>query len=111
VAGLRKLRADRQVDLYSKLVDLFRIGSADSLAQLHAALEAGDLKAAGAICHKLTSSAANVGALTFAQHVRELGRLCNAGDKAHAQQLHDRLQAAHPALIEELMCLRLRASA
>ncbi len=111
VAGLRKLRAGSQADLYAKLVDLFRTGSAESLAQMGAALEAGDLKTAGAVCHKLTSSAANVGALIFAKQVRELGQLCNAGDKACGWTLYQSLQAAHPALIEELMDLRLRETA
>ncbi len=36
-------------------------------AQLEAALERDDLPAAAAVCHKLASSAANVGALVYAQ--------------------------------------------
>jgi HPt (histidine-containing phosphotransfer) domain-containing protein len=100
-----------QGDLYSKLVDLFQIGSSESLGQLRAALEAGDLKAAGAVSHKLASSAANVGASSFAKDVRHLEQLCGAGDTAAAQSLYERLYAAYPALIEELLSLRLRASA
>jgi signal transduction histidine kinase/CheY-like chemotaxis protein/HPt (histidine-containing phosphotransfer) domain-containing protein len=111
VARLRNLRGSGQGDLYSKLVDLFQAGSSDSLTQLQAALEAGDLKAAGAVCHKLASSAANVGALSFAKDVRQLETLCIAGDAARAQSLYDRLCAAQPALIEEMLSLRLRATA
>jgi HPt (histidine-containing phosphotransfer) domain-containing protein len=111
VAGLRNLRARGNDDLYSKLVHLFRAASADAVAQLRSALEVDDLKAASAVCHKLASSAANVGALAFARDVRQLGKLCDENDKARAQHLCDRLAAAHPALLEELMRLQLRESA
>jgi len=111
VATLRRLRSDERVDLYSKLVELFQAGSAPALAQLAATLDAADLVAAAAICHKLGSSAANVGANAFARDVRELERLCAAGEAQRARELHERLAAAYPALIEELSAQRLRASA
>jgi CheY-like chemotaxis protein/HPt (histidine-containing phosphotransfer) domain-containing protein len=111
VASLRNLRSGKQVDLYSKLVDLFRVASSKSLAELHAALMISDFKAASAICHKLASSAANVGALVFAKDVRLLSQMCIAGDVVAAQQLHDDLETAHPVLLEELKRLQLRESA
>ena len=111
VAGLRSLRASGHADLYSKLVELFRAGSADALAGLREALERADLKAAGAICHKLSSSAANVGARAFARDVRQLEQSCEQGDHARARRLCDRLTAAHPRLIEALMAHQLRATA
>jgi signal transduction histidine kinase/ligand-binding sensor domain-containing protein/CheY-like chemotaxis protein/HPt (histidine-containing phosphotransfer) domain-containing protein len=111
VTSLRRLRGDGQGDLYSKLVDLFQAGSSQTLAQLAATLEAADLIAAAAVCHKLAASAANVGASAFARDVRELERLCTAGEARGARELYGRLEAAHPALIEELSALRLRASA
>ena len=111
VATLRRLRSDERVDLYSQLVELFQAGSAPALAQLAAALDAADLVAAAAICHKFGSSAANVGANAFARDVRELERLCAAGEAQRARELYERLAAAYPALIEELSAQRLRASA
>jgi CheY-like chemotaxis protein/nitrogen-specific signal transduction histidine kinase len=111
VSALRKLRGDKQSDLYSKLVGLFRSGSTDALGQLRAAVAAGDLKAAAAICHKLSSSAANVGALAYAQKVRQLERLCLAGERTQALELHDTLQAAHASLIDALLGMSLRATA
>jgi two-component system sensor histidine kinase/response regulator len=111
VAGLRQLRSGGHGDLYSKLVDLFRAGSLDALAQIRTSLIGGDLKQAGTVCHKLTSSAANVGALAFANDVRRLGQLCLTGDATRAQRLHATLQAVHPALIEELTRVQLQASA
>src|SRR5256885_8407598 len=42
--------------------------------------------AAAAICHKLGSSAANVGANAFARDVRELERLCAAGEAQRARE-------------------------
>jgi signal transduction histidine kinase/ligand-binding sensor domain-containing protein/CheY-like chemotaxis protein/HPt (histidine-containing phosphotransfer) domain-containing protein len=111
VARLKNLRGGGQGDLYSRLVDLFQTGSSDSLRQLQAALEAQDLKAAAAVSHKLASSAANVGALSFAKDVRQLEQLCIAGEAVRAQFLYDRLSAAQPPLIEELLSLRLQESA
>jgi signal transduction histidine kinase/ligand-binding sensor domain-containing protein/CheY-like chemotaxis protein/HPt (histidine-containing phosphotransfer) domain-containing protein len=111
VAGLRNLRAGAHIDLYSKLVDLFRAGSTDAIAQIKAGLDTDDLRAAGGVCHKLASSAANVGALAFARDVRRLEKICNEGDKPRARRLCDRLAAAHPALLQELIRLQLRASA
>jgi CheY-like chemotaxis protein len=111
VASLRRLRGDERTDLYSKLVDLFQAGSAQALAQLAATLDAADLIAAAAVCHKFASSAANVGASAFARDVRELERLCAAGEAQRARELYERLAAAHPLLIEELSAHRLRASA
>jgi CheY-like chemotaxis protein len=111
VTKLRNLRAGKHADLYSKLVDLFRMGSSTSMTELRRALAGGDFDAASNVCHKLASSAANVGALAFAQDVRLLGQMCKAGDAARAGELHDRLEAAHPALLEELMRLQCRESA
>jgi len=111
VSALRNLRAGKHADLYSKLVDLFRVGSAKSLTELRGALAAGDLKAAGSVCHKLASSAANVGASSFAKEVRRLGTMCSEGNVAGAEELQGGLEAAHPMLMDVLMRVQLRESA
>jgi HPt (histidine-containing phosphotransfer) domain-containing protein len=111
VASLRKLRANTHADLYTKLVELFRSGSAESLAQLNAALAATDLTAAAAICHKLASSAANVGALAYGRELRRLEQLCSSGNHAKALAVNEMIQAAHPPLMQALLGLTLRAVA
>jgi CheY-like chemotaxis protein/HPt (histidine-containing phosphotransfer) domain-containing protein len=111
VSALRNLRAGKHADLYSKLVDLFRVGSLKSLTELHGALAAGDLMTAGSVCHKLASSAANVGALAFAKEVRRLGTICREGNADGAEELKDSLEAAHPMLMDALMRVQLRESA
>jgi signal transduction histidine kinase/ligand-binding sensor domain-containing protein/CheY-like chemotaxis protein/HPt (histidine-containing phosphotransfer) domain-containing protein len=111
VGALRKLRADQHADLYSKLVGLFQSSSVDSLGQLRAAFASSDLPAAAAICHKLSASAANVGALAYANQVRVLERLCIADERTKALALHGTLQVAHAPLIEALLGLTLKASA
>src|SRR5207237_265835 len=93
------------------IVELSAVCCAQSLAQLARALESSARAAAAAVCHKLASSAANVGAGAFARDVRQLERLCKAGDTPAARELSQRLAAAHPALIAELSAMRLRASA
>jgi signal transduction histidine kinase/ligand-binding sensor domain-containing protein/CheY-like chemotaxis protein len=111
VAKLRNLRTGRQRDLYSTLVELFTTSSKSAMAQLQATLAVGDFVAAAAVCHKLSSSAANVGALAFASDVRRLGQRCVAADGANAQPLYAALERAYPALLEELMQLQLRETA
>jgi CheY-like chemotaxis protein len=110
VDKLRKLRTGQQSDLYTTLVELFRVGSKRSLAELRTAMADGDLRAAAAVCHKLASSAANVGALAFADDVRRLGRLCTDADEPHARRLYRALERAHPDLLETLTRLRLAAT-
>ena len=111
VAALRQLGSGKQADLYSKLVDLFRTSSTQSLAALMNALEQDDLPAAAAVCHKLASAAANVGALAYAQRVRELEQLALAGERARAAELGDALSEAHLSLLDALQSQRLRATA
>jgi CheY-like chemotaxis protein/HPt (histidine-containing phosphotransfer) domain-containing protein len=111
VSTLRNLRAGKHADLYSKLVDLFRVGSAKALTELRGALAAGDLKTAGSVCHKLASSAANVGALAFAKEVRRLGNMCGEDNLAGAEELTGSLETAHPMLMDALMRLQLRETA
>ncbi len=111
VARLQSLRRSGTANLYSELVDLFRSSSTAAIAELEAALRCDDLAAARAVCHKLAASTANVGALSFARDLRQLERLCTAGDLAAALILSQRLSAAHPALLEELLRFQHRASA
>ena len=111
VAALRQLGVGKQVDLYSKLVDLFCTSSTQSLVDLDAALAADDLPAAAAVCHKLAAAAANVGALAFSQRVRELERFALAGECEAARELCAALGAAYSPLVAALHGQRLRATA
>ena len=69
------------------------------------------IASAGAVCHKLASSAANVGALVFASHVRQLEKSCNERDAARAVALYRVIRGAHRPLLEALTRLELRVSA
>ena len=95
-------------DLYGRLVELFESGSSRALVELRTALERGHFEDAATVSHKFASSAANVGALTYAQSVRELERLCRAGDAGHALGLYLRLRSAHPPLMGILQGKRLK---
>jgi signal transduction histidine kinase/ligand-binding sensor domain-containing protein/CheY-like chemotaxis protein/HPt (histidine-containing phosphotransfer) domain-containing protein len=111
VVRLRGVGAAGRRDLYSRLIELFRAGSSTALGELQATLRGGDLTGARATCHKLKSSAANVGALAFSEDVRRLEQLCSAGNAAGAWSAFERLRSAHPALISELTALERRQSA
>jgi HPt (histidine-containing phosphotransfer) domain-containing protein len=111
VVRLRGAGAPGRPSLYSRLVELFRAGSSVALEELQAALRGGDLTAARATCHKLKSSAANVGAMAFSEDVRRLEQLCAAGNVSAAWSAFERLRSAHPALLSELTALERRESA
>ncbi len=112
VVQLRGVTAPgRGTDLYTRLSELFRTGSAIALGELQSALQDNDLTAARAICHKLKSSAANVGAMAFSGDVRRLEKLCAAGDSAQARSALERLRSAHPALVAELTGLERKETA
>jgi CheY-like chemotaxis protein len=102
VRRLQNLRSSGPADLYPKLVNLFGTSSTASMEQLAIALRASDLSIAAAVCHKLASSAANVGAPAFGHKVRELEKLCAAGDATQALSLYNRLAGVLPALLSEL---------
>jgi len=111
VARLGNLRGSGQSNLFARLVDLFQAGSAEAMEQLRAAFETCDLTKGAAVCHKLASSAANVGAISFANDIRHLEHLCAAGEAAAARPLFEKVWTVYPALIEELSSLRLKVSA
>ena len=111
VMRLRGAGAPGRPNLYSRLVELFRTGSSAALDELQAALRGGDLTAARATCHKLKSSAANVGAMAFSEDVRRLEQLCAAGNVSAALSTFERLRSVHPALVAELTALERRESA
>jgi signal transduction histidine kinase/CheY-like chemotaxis protein/HPt (histidine-containing phosphotransfer) domain-containing protein len=111
VAALRKLNTGKHADLYSELVELFAGSLTQSLAELDAALTRDDLRAAAAVCHKLASAAANVGAMAYAQRVKELERHALAGERAPARAASDALHAAQGSLLDTLQSHCLRATA
>jgi signal transduction histidine kinase/ligand-binding sensor domain-containing protein/CheY-like chemotaxis protein/HPt (histidine-containing phosphotransfer) domain-containing protein len=111
VVRLRGSGAAGRPNLYARLVELFRVGSTTALGELEVAIRGGNLTAARATCHKLKSSAANVGAIAFSEDVRRLEQVCAGGDATAAWSAFERLRSAHPALIAELMGLEHRESA
>jgi HPt (histidine-containing phosphotransfer) domain-containing protein len=111
VMSLREIPGSGRVDLYARIVAIFRQSSVEALAQIGASLAAEDLATARAISHKIKSGAANVGALEFSKLLAELEQACRVGDGARAQALYMSLTVAHPQLIAELADSTLRASA
>jgi CheY-like chemotaxis protein/HPt (histidine-containing phosphotransfer) domain-containing protein len=108
VVRLRGSGARGRTSLYARLVELFRVGSTAAIDELDAALRRGDLAAARATCHKLKSSAANVGAIAFSEDVRRLEQLCAGAAAPAAWSAFERLRSAHPALLAELTGLEQR---
>lgn len=111
VASLRALPVRDKGDLYTRLVHLFRTTAAAGLVGLRAALTQRDLEAAGAVCHKLKSSADNVGAGIFAAGLRKLEQRCKAGDIEAGMRELESLEAAFPVLLVELQGFTLQESA
>ncbi len=99
---LRRLGSGKPSNLHSRLIELFSKGSAESMTELDAAFQGNDYKAAAAVCHKLASSASNVGAAVFGNEARRLERFCLANDSENARALFERLRAAHEPLLDAL---------
>ncbi len=102
IAQLRSLPASGSANLFVKLVGLFEASSTETLSQLQTALQMPAAGRAAALCHKLKSSAGNLGAVAFAQEVGRIEKLCVEGNLARARELLAGLQVAHPTLLAEL---------
>ena len=102
VAQLRRMPTGGSIDLYSRLVGIFAGASAEALAQLRAALDSSSAGQAASICHKLKSSAANIGALAFARQLGQLEQVCRHGEIGDARDLFGPLERALPRLVAEL---------
>jgi HPt (histidine-containing phosphotransfer) domain-containing protein len=102
IAELRSLPARDAANLFVKLVGLFAGSSTATLSQLQTALQTSAAGQAAAICHRLKSTAGNIGAVAFAHEVGRIEKLCVEGDLARARDLFAGLQAAHPTLLAEL---------
>jgi CheY-like chemotaxis protein/HPt (histidine-containing phosphotransfer) domain-containing protein len=109
VAGIRNINSGKGADLYARLAELFRSSSSSEISSLRAALDAGDLVHASRICHRLKSSAANIGAIALSKAVRELEQLCVDKDAGAATHLYETVAAAYPALLETLHRVQMRA--
>jgi len=108
VSAVAHLKADAADQLYAELVELFAKSSKNTLTQLDEAMTRRDVERVAALCHKLRSSAANVGALVFSNHVKLLGECALAGESARMQGLYQDIHAAYPGLIAELSRVSLK---
>ncbi|HYP81668.1 MAG TPA: response regulator, partial [Steroidobacteraceae bacterium] len=97
--------------LFQKLVGLFATSSRPLVSALAAAVAERRFDAAAGICHRLKSSAANVGAMAWSAAMRELEQQCRAGDGEAAQATCLRIVQAHAPLLDALQGFRWAASA
>ncbi|HYP81620.1 MAG TPA: Hpt domain-containing protein, partial [Steroidobacteraceae bacterium] len=97
--------------LFQKLVGLFATSSRPLVSALAAAVAERRFDAAAAICHRLKSSAANVGAMAWSAALRELEQQCRSGDGEAAQDTCLRIVQAHGPLLDALHGFRWAASA
>ena len=94
---LKVLVGDDEATIREFLHD-FRLSAAKIAAELRAACAAGEAAAAGALAHKLKSSARSVGALT-------LGELCSAMEQAGNAGDSRTLTELLPGFEQELACV------
>jgi PAS domain S-box-containing protein len=85
-------------DKMSKYAFRFLDSAGAALAELDAALVAGELAQAGALAHRLKSSARAVGALRFADTCSRLEQVSEEGTLEQARSLAARLRALHARL-------------
>jgi HPt (histidine-containing phosphotransfer) domain-containing protein len=81
-----------------KFAFLFLDSTREGLAEIDAALAAGDLVRAGEVAHRIKSSARAVGAASFGDLCQELEGQHDSGTPAAARALAARLRALHGRL-------------
>jgi len=97
--------------LFQKLVGLFETSSRPLMGTLAVAVAERRFDDAAAICHRLKSSAANVGAMAFSAALRGLEQQCRARDFEAAQAECRQLVAAHEPLLAALRSFKWAATA
>ena len=110
VAHLRRPRPGGE-PLYCRLVALYRSGSEKSMQELDEALRSGELAAAAGVCHKLKSSTASLGAVSFAEELKVLEQLCLDENSEQAVKTYARLVKAYPAVLTAIEALNAKDAA
>jgi two-component system, sensor histidine kinase and response regulator len=111
LAAIAELDPGGKKGLVKRIVTLFVDDSARLLAELGAALEAGDVDAARRSTHTLKSTAANVGASALAQTAAAAEQSLKGGELADARDALPRLQALRAATLAALADLQPGAAA
>jgi HPt (histidine-containing phosphotransfer) domain-containing protein len=102
LAQIAELDPGGATGLVRRIVTLFVDDSARLIAELAAALEAGDTDAARRSVHTLKSTAANVGGTTLAQAAAAAEQGLKSGDLAAARAALPQLQALREATLAQL---------
>jgi two-component system, sensor histidine kinase and response regulator len=102
LAQIAELDPGGATGLVRRIVTLFVDDSARLVAELAAALEAGDTDAARRSVHTLKSTAANVGGTTLAQAAAAAEQGLKSGDLAAARAALPQLQALREATLAQL---------
>lgn len=111
VQVIARLGTGGTAGLFQKLVGLFESSSRPLMSALAAAVAERRFDDAASICHRLKSSAANVGAMAFSAAVRGLEQQCRARDFEAAQVECRQLVAAHEPLLAALRSFNWAATA
>ncbi len=104
--GLRRMAGDRQ--LYAKVLDKFCDSQADVVAQIEAALAAGDREGAVRIAHTLKGLAGNIGAVGLQEAALVLERTLRESGDALLPECYQHLEAQLSPLLDALhaVCLQ-----
>ncbi len=78
--NIRRLEQAGQPSILNKIIDLYSETAPDLLARMREAVETGDAQGLRQAAHSLKSSSANLGAVAFAQHCRELEMQAKSGE-------------------------------
>jgi CheY-like chemotaxis protein/HPt (histidine-containing phosphotransfer) domain-containing protein len=100
--GIRAMQRRDQPDLLGRVLSLYATNSHRQLADLRAAVDAGDLPAVARHAHSLKSSSANVGATEVARLALALERAGLDNDAITARSLIGPLATAHDSTLVSL---------
>jgi CheY-like chemotaxis protein len=103
--SIRQLDPDDSKGLVAELLDAFVSTTESGMTELTAAVKANDLAEVARVAHALKAGAANIGALTLAEHYRQLERL---GKQRDAVGVREMLAATEHARVQAVAAARLQ---
>jgi HPt (histidine-containing phosphotransfer) domain-containing protein len=98
-------RVDGDIDLLREVIEMFLTDAPPLIADMRAAVAAGDAGGIKAAAHTLRGAASNFGATAVVECAREVEALAKSGGLANAAALVDRLEGAHRELETALRML------
>ncbi|ASJ75457.1 Hpt domain-containing protein [Granulosicoccus antarcticus] len=100
--AISSLQRPGKPDLLTRIVELFKSESPESISALQLGLDSADLQAVGAAAHCMKSSSAYLGARLLSERFQDIENAAHENDLSACRVLGGGVDALYEASIEEL---------